>query len=201
MATHQLQLSPNVTVERVGRDVVVLIGGLREVVVLSARQAHVVDHITQGMDLDADLGQEVSALIEAGVLTGKTLPTRRGFLGATAAGVGAGLLSLSMPVAAVASSPMVLSGVWANYGGTARFAARYYERLAGDPDVLTVPDGSATFTRFRDNYGSPDVDYVIWNQGVMNSSPGAIQGTFSWAGVFFTANFTNDLSLISDILD
>ena len=103
-------LATGVVVEEMGRDLVVMVPGSLEVVILSGYAAGVVRDIQAGAIVrPSDL---VSQLVRAGVLETSGL-SRRGFITAGTVGAGLGIAAITMPGVAAASSENVdFVGMW-----------------------------------------------------------------------------------------
>ena len=102
----RVTLSDNVLLEHVGSDVMAMVPGADQVVALSGESARIVTFLTETGSADLEDSDILDELIRAGVVHPELAagPSRRGLLVGAAGVAGAGVLALSMPSAAMASS-------------------------------------------------------------------------------------------------
>ena len=115
MSDNRIHLVPGVLVENVGDNVMVSLPDQPEVLSLTGDMAEIVVAIRDGEEVSPNNGDALTELERRGVITlaDSKGVSRRQILNAGAAGVTGGVLALSMPAAAAASSfvcPAVTGG-------------------------------------------------------------------------------------------
>jgi hypothetical protein len=93
---------PGVIVERVGKDLMVIVPGNTDVVSLTGRPAEVLLEVAAGRKVDS-AEPALRDLVDLGIVSASSL-SRRGLIKAGAIGAGAGIAVLAMPGVAAASS-------------------------------------------------------------------------------------------------
>ena len=191
-------LAPEIVVEKIGDDVIVMDSSSAEVRHVTGEAAAVVWSIANNIPLAKASNAVVRQLIDAGIVTSSSAVHRRTVLGMGAVGLGAAVTALSLPAVAAASSVITLSGIWAVYS-SGRFLAVFDNPPATGPGPLSVPGGTATYEGTRSRSG---VDYMYWEQNSATPQPNApTVGTFTWEGLSYQVNFAYDLGTIAAIFD
>jgi hypothetical protein len=192
-------LAPEIVVERIGDDVIVMDSSSAQVSHLTGQAAEVVWSVANNIPLSKMSDAVVRQLMNAGIVNSSSEVYRRTVLGMGAMGLGATVTALTLPAVAAASSVVTLSGIWANDTGTGRFFAVIDSTPDTDPGPLSVPGGTATYQGVK-TYQS--VIYLYWRQ--LASTPpdnASTVGTFTWNGLSYRVNLAYNLSLAQDIVD
>lgn len=138
-----LTLAPGVLIEELGSETLIVVPGSPDALVLSGDAAHTLRQICAGRPVES-ANPSVSHLIQLGIVQAPSGISRRGVLHAGLVGVGAGIVALTMPTVAAASSHVEEP----TSGG---FAVKY----------VNYSGGSVTVTQFdlgMERDGSDDTD-------------------------------------------
>ena len=158
MSDNRIHLVPGVLVENVGDNVMVSLPDHSEVLSLTGDMAEIVVALRDGEEVSPNNGDALTELERRGVITlaDSKGVSRRQILTAGAAGVTGGVLALSMPAAAAASSfvcPVVtgeLDGISATSGGGGTTVVR----------LKLSPDFSPLGTYWLEVFDNPTGDKV-----------------------------------------
>lgn len=105
----KVTLPAGAIIETLGNDVLVIRPGQSQATHLRGEHARCLDHVRHDRSLDAISPRVLSDLITRGLLVERGV-SRRTVIGGGVAGVGAGLVTLSLPTVAAASSIVTLEG-------------------------------------------------------------------------------------------
>ena len=196
-------LAPGVIVEDLGDDTAVLVPQSTEVLALSGDAAVVLRRIREGESVDGAPGI-VSDLVARGVIQPVAGMSRRGLVRAGAIGLGAGILVMTTPTVAAASSP---AGGAACVAGQSVNTAQFGPLDNGNRvfsitvALSSTPQGFRPLTVFIDGVafsGAPKswepgtVTSIEWNVArTPDPLTGPVCGNFTIDGVTFQANFTS----------
>lgn len=204
-----LTLSPGVLIEPTGDTVLVITPGASETLHLNGEAATLVTALTQGLRAPRVADDTIAELTRRGILSPAPRPglSRRTMIKASAAGTGAGILALTLPTAAMASSgpitTLTYQGLWFDDsdGNTNQILFGIEMQPSdvptgvGDPGPLsigglTVPfeilDGTVPLWVVGEDNGSDQLE-PFWSEATGGKS--SYEGTFTWGGTTYRATF------------
>jgi hypothetical protein len=193
----RIALAPDVEIENVGGDYVALVRSRSEVLTLTGDTAHILRAVLASEPVDKS-DPTVSDLVARGVLQRPTLVSRRSLVKVGLVGAGAGVVALSMPSVAVASSDgdddMVIDpnsefsvpsyGVRVLTGGTPSVVQEVFivvvRSLNGTSEPLGLRSGQTGTVQAKDNRFSFVVtfDTTPIAPGQIDAAPAAPDGAF-----------------------
>jgi hypothetical protein len=131
MVRNPVELRAGVMVEELGDDLIVMVPGSTDAVVLSGEPANIIRSLRAGRTLPGS--GPYSELVDMGVLKFTSSVSRRSVLRVSAVGVGAGIALFSMPSVAVAASQQEAQEValtFVDRNQTSQDGARYVVQVA-----------------------------------------------------------------------
>ncbi len=201
-----LSVNPRVEWELIGSDIVVCDPEKKRVIRLTAEAADAFRAVQRGLPEPAISDELQGWMLDQGIFveSGSSLLSRRAILGASAVGLGAGVVAISLPTVAAASSGIPVSGEWSVVG---TFLSIFVDGFdfpdLGDRFVPTDPagpnppssmqiDGLGTAIRPFVWQSSADAlgDVVEWTRDPAPSffdRPRTITGRFTWGGTSYVA--------------
>jgi len=216
MLKKKYELAPGVVSERVGQDVIVLLPETEQSFQLSGQWAEAFTAVELGTHPSGDSEELLDGLAGHGFLVECPRPgiSRRSVLRASATGLGAGVVALSLPTVAAASSGIPVSGTYepgfdlSGGGGGGPFGVYILvvgfdfpndlgDGTAGSPN----PPSSLNIAGFSTpipvlgwmSTGDSTADGIDW---FLQEDPapgifsGTITGRFTWGGTAYVATLT-----------
>ena len=209
--TTNLAVSPHLEWEPVGSDIVIFEREKKKVIRLNTEAAEAFRAVHGGLNDSAISDELLGWMVDQGIFveSGSSLLSRRAILRASAVGLGASVVALSLPTVAAASSGIPVSGDWNRDGlGVLSIAVFGFDfPNLGDRLVDTQPAGPTPPSSMQiDGFGTPipaslwlsssdaDNDAVNWT---LNSAPSffdtprTITGRFTWGGTSYFATLVH----------
>ena len=185
-----VSLAPNVFVEDLGDEMVVLIGAKSEMLRLTGKSVDIIRTLTSGPSRYVQ-SDTIKSLIDRGVIRPSAF-TRRHLVTAGIAGAGAGIALLSLPTVAAAASPAPSGGSGSGSGDIQYFRELGW-RLGSIEIVLrnvaATPDSTGSLTISSESGGPFVMNLLSFSSGIaefrsadtnFSNPPSGTSFTFSW---------------------